>query len=64
MKKVFNGFSIMINEMNPHVVACKYIHDKVAKLSGVSIAMNERKGYIKSYVKKVGMRVMKMEQLN
>ena len=57
-------FSLITEKINPHGLAENYMKDKVVKLQGINLALNERKYYIKKYIKKLEIKNIKTQQLN
>jgi len=50
---------LLSEKSNPNLLAENYVKDKVVRLQGIMMAMNDRKQLVKIYSKKIEMRNIK-----
>lgn len=64
INRVFADYASLLDIYNPNTQCEAYLKEKVTKLQSLLSVLNERKRYVKSYVKKIEMRNIKAEKLN
>ena len=62
--RLFKDYAEILEQQNPNIQCENYLKEKVTKLQGILYALNERKSYVKSYVKKLEVRHNKQDKLN